>query len=458
MKPCNRFLWTIALLSLVRGAIAAEPPRPTNTELPNAIGQVSQRLLTEMLNMPVQQTTSVTDNVLGTRVRGSVTTHGKVVAQLVPNTRQGLIHLRFTGSTSSPGMVGHNGPATIFSSSTSTANVWKPVILEELGIRHLPAEGTVNTRISINNVTAKRRFVERIARRRASSSQADARAVTSQHTKVRLAEEINRGAAGPLAKAQDYFLNSFRKPLADRGAAPKLMHFSSTSDHLRVVLQQCSQSRQSPPTSMPQINPQHDMAIALHQSSVCSLYEVFHSGETMHDKDFLQTMHLLTGEDPRPLRVHERTLRWSVTMADKQPLDLNFADGDASIALHLKSVTSGARRYDGTFSVAVRYQFERTANGPRLNRQTDVQVDGQIGNGSPGEPGEAISLLRTKFSAVFQPTLMFDGLAPPTGGIWSKVGQMQLAQLDAQNGWLIVGYQLPHRELLVASTVSMRLP
>lgn len=458
MRLCIRFLCVMTLLSVFRSAIAAEPNRPATSALPNAVGQVSQRLLTEMLNMPIEQTVRITDNVLGTRVQGSVKTKGQVVPILVPNTQHGIVHLRFTGTASSPGMVGRNGPATIFSSATTEANVWKPVIFEESGIHHLAAEGNVNTRLSINNVVARRRLVERIASRRASSSQADARAITSQHTKTRLEEEINRGAAKPLAKAQDYYVNSFRKPLMDRGATPRLMQFTSTSEHLRVVLRQCSHSHQAPPTSVPQIKPQHDISVALHQSSLCSLYEVFYAGQTMCDKEFLQTMHMLTGEDPRPLRVHQRSTRWSVTMADTQPLDLTFADGDASIALHFKAVTSGDRRYEGRFTVAVRYQVERTPGGPRLNRQADLSVNGEIGSGSPGELGDAMSLLNAKFSAVFPPTLMFDGLAPPTGGIWSKVGQMQLAQLDSQDGWLVVGYQLPRRHVLLASTVSKRSP
>ena len=442
------------LIILVAGAAAAEPVRHADPSgQPNAVAQISQRLLSDLFVMPVEKTVSITDNVLGTAVRGSVRTQGRVVPLLIPDTNRGVLHLRFSGTSSSPRMVGRNGPATIFSSARTDAELWKTVIFEEQGIRNLPTEGNVSTRLSINGVAAKRRLVERIARKRASRSHADAQAITSNHTKVRLGQEIDHEAAKPLAKAQDNYINKVRNPLAARGALPKLMRFSTTSEHLRLVLQQCSRSQVPPPTSVPEIELQHDIGVALHQSSVSSLCEVFYASRTLEDREILQIVHTVTGEDPRPLRIHSRTPRWSVTMADRQPLNVAFADGHASIGLHLKLLKHGERRYDGAFHVSVRYHLEKTPGGPRLTRQGDVQIDGQTESGSPGELGEAILVLRSKFSAVFAPTLTFDGLAPPTGGggIWDKIGQLKLAQLDAKDGWLIVGYQLPRRDVLVAS-------
>ena len=145
-------------------------------------------------------------------------------------------------------------------------------------------------------------------------------------------------------------------------------------------------------------------------------------------------------------------------MADRQPLSVAFADGHASIGLHLKLLNHGERKYDGAFNVSVKYHLEKTPSGPRLTRQGDVEIDGRTENGSPGNLGEAIAILQSKFAALFAPTLTFDGLSPPTGGggIWDKIGRLRLAQLDAKDGWLVVGYQLPRREVLVASRGSTR--
>lgn len=445
-----------AELSPKTATVAAVQPENTSAEHPNAIGQISQRLLDFFLRMRVERNVDISDNVLGTSVRGSVKTQGSLVPLFTPDDRRGSIQLQFTGDTAAPRMIGQNGPATIFSSTLTKVDARKSVILDDQGIHLMPTVANGTTQLSINDVVAKRRFIERIARRRADRSQAEAQAITSQRTRTRLQQEIDRDAATPLKQAQDYFIKGFRNPLIARDALPKILRFSTTSEHLRLIFKQCCHSPLAPPQVAPSINAQHDIVVAFHESAIESIYDVFFGGKTAVDRDVLKTVHLLTGEDPRPLRVHARTPAWSMTFADRQPLDLIFADGETTIALRLKSLQYGERQFDGAFTVAVRYQLEKTPSGPRLNRQGALQVNGEIADGSIGELGEATSILRKKFSAVFPSVLSFDGMAPPSGGIWDKVGQLQLAQLDAKDGWVVIGYRLRQAPVMLVKHEAMR--
>lgn len=443
MFRTNFFRASFLLLAALNcgAAVSATPANPAET--PNVVGEVSERLLYDLVNTPVNTTSNVTDNVLGTAVRGSVTTRGQVFPLLVPNAEQGVLQLRFTGTSLSPSLVGRNGPATIYSSSVTNSNLWKTVLFNDQGIRDLPTDGNAQTRVNINDVSAKRPLVEIIARRRANGSRSQAQAITSRKTKGQIAREIDRGAKEPLATAHDYFVHSFREPLLERGALPKLLRFSTTGDHLRLVMRQLGRSPQPSPTNMPELNSKHDLALNLHESSLNSLYEVFYAGETVRDKDFLQAMDTLTGDEPAELRIKAKTPRWSVTLAAERPLELTFADGGAAIVLHITSLKVGERKLDGKFRISVRYQLEKTLGGPQLNRQTEVQADGEIENGTPVERDEALAFLQTKFSGVFLPVLTLDGLALAADDLVSKLSKLVLVQLDAKDGWLVVGYRLP---------------
>ena len=438
------------LLALARPLTAAQPPEPSN-DLPNVVGEVSQRLLDHFLQMTVDKQIMFTDNVLGTSLRGAVHTRGRVASVLVPDTQMGAIELRFTGTTNAPRMVGTNGPATIHSSSTSNFTARKLIRLDELGLHLLPTIAQANTKVSITDVVAGRRIVERIAWRRVKQSQEAARAITSQRTQSRLQQEVDRDAAAPLAQAQDYFMNSFRQPLLERQSLPKRFQFSTTHTNLRVMLQQCSRFQSASPTSVPAMDTRHDIAVALHESSICNIYEVFFAGQRAVDREVLHTVQLLTGEVQRPLRVHARTPSWSIVWADRQPLALSFADDQAAFTINLKSLQYGERNFDGAFSISVRYAIQNSDGAPRLARLGDIEMEGATANSSPADLAEAIRILRKKFSAVFQPNFAFEGLVPPTGGVWGKLRMLQLNQLEAQDGWLVVGYQLPRPATVVAN-------
>jgi hypothetical protein len=80
-----------------------------------------------------------------------------------------------------------------------------------------------------------------------------------------------------------------------------------------------------------------------------------------------------------------------------------------------------------------------------LLREGNLKIDGHIPSpsSSPGELGEALAILESKFSAIFPEQIAFHGLTPPTGGIWDKIGALQLVQFNAKGGWFVIGYRVP---------------
>ena len=428
------------------------PTRPENhaTHQPNAIIQISGRLLADVLQRDIERNTVISDNVLGTSVRGTAITRLHVVPQLVPDNHRGLLQFRFTGTTISPRMVGRNGPATSFSSSFSKVDVRKTVILSQLGVFSLPAVATCQTRLSIDDVIAKRRIVQRIARRQASRTQGASQAITSEHTRLRVQEEVDLEAARVFARANNQFLEVFRSSWLEREALPKLCRFSTTSKYLRMELGECGHSPYLAPKNAPQIDAQHDFVVILHQSAAKGVYEMVFGRQIANDHTVLLTTHSTSNTSPPPLRLKIGTPATSIELAAREPLELGYADGAATVRLHATSVASGKRKYDGEFTVLARYGLEKTGNGPRLHRQGDLLIEGHTQSGLPGERAAAFSMLR-QCLAVLPPNVSLDDLIPRSGSILDKLGALQLAKLDTQNGWLVAGYQMPSNDALIAS-------
>ena len=431
------------------GSTPASVPSTNATTVPNVTAQVSQRLLSDLVTTPVENTTRIADNVLGTSVRGSVKTQGWVFPLLVPSNDKGVVQLRFKGVSRSPNLVGQNGPATIYSSSVTNSEMWKTVVFDEKGIRHLPTEGQVQTQVNINGVSAKRPLVERIASRRANASRGQAQAFTSARTKGELKQQIDRGAKEPLLTAQDYFVHEFLEPLKERNALPKLLQFTSTREHLRLAMQQLGRTEVDQPIGVPTFNPRHDLAFGLHESAVNSFYEVFYAGETMRDADWLKLMDTITGDEPAPLRTKSGSPRWSVTLREKLPLELTFNNGGATIALHFTKLKIGEKQFDKTFTVSARYQLAITSTGPQVIRKGEVRAEVESEEKS-SDLDEAIALLKEKFAGVFQPEPSAEGLTLLADDLVSKLNKVSLVQMEARGGWLVLGYQLPQAQLLVA--------
>ena len=427
---------------------AAESPRPPTLStsqahrLPNAVVQVSARLLNHFLKTDFERTTAIRDDVLGTSVRGTVHTRLQLIPKFLPDSNRGLLQMRFTGTSISPRMVSHNGPATSISSSVSTVEVRKIVIFDQQGVHLQPSVATCRTRLSIDSISARLRFVERIARRQARRTHCATQAMTAEHTRLRVQEEVDQEAVRKLARANEQFQEMVRSPWIERDSLPKLCRFSTTSNHLRIELGECGQSQFSAPQNLPKLDERHDFVVILHESAAKGIHEIVFGRQFANDGDVHLATDSTTQEKTRPLRLNVGKPATSIQLAALKPLELSYSKGTATVKLNTTSVESGRQKYKGEFTVFAKYRLEKTAQGPRLHREGDLSVEGHSHSGRSVELAEAILLLR-KLSSVIPLNLTLEDLMPPTNGILSKVNTLEVAELDLQDGWLTAGYQLP---------------
>lgn len=441
------FSW-FAMLIASTSAFAAEVSRPfapssnQAKRQPNAVVQVSARLLSHLLTADIERTTAINDDVLGTSVRGTAYTRLHLSSQFLPDGNRGLLEMRFAGTSTSPRMVGHNGPATSISSSVSHVEVRKTVVFDQQGIHLQPSVATCRTCLSIDGIYAKRRIVQRIARRQANRDHSETQATTAEHTRLRVQAEVDSAAVEKLARANKQLQEMVQSPWVEQDSLPKLRRFSTTSSHLRIELGECGQSQIAMPESVPKLDERHDFVVVLHQSAARGIYEIVFGRQLANQREVQIAGGSAMPEKAPSVRLRVGTPTASIQLAALRPIELSYERGLAVVKLHSTSVELGKQKYHGKFTVFAKYRLEKTSHGPRLLRDGDLSVTGETHSGQPGDLVEASVLLR-KLSSVLPPELGLEDLMPLSGSLLDRASRLEMAEIDLCEGWLVAGYRLP---------------
>lgn len=131
--------------------------------------RLSEELFTSIIDRDVDEQVQVRDVILETPVTGLARTTGRPWVNLVPHETQAAFEVVFEGTTVSRS-VGRNGPAIIYSRSTTQFRATKQVRFEPgRGFHAMPAQINAQTNLVIEGVdsTTRCRLVSRLVRRRA---------------------------------------------------------------------------------------------------------------------------------------------------------------------------------------------------------------------------------------------------------------------------------------------------
>jgi hypothetical protein len=131
--------------------------------------RLSEDLFTSFVDRDVDELTPVQDVILQTPVVGTARTTGRPWVDLVPHDSQAAFEVVFEGTTVSR-TVGRNGPAVIYSRTTTQFRATKQVLFDPgRGFYALPAEVQANTQLVTEGIgtTTRCRLISRLVRRRA---------------------------------------------------------------------------------------------------------------------------------------------------------------------------------------------------------------------------------------------------------------------------------------------------
>lgn len=408
---------------------------------PNLHVFASQRLAAAGVKDKVDDVSPVRELILGTDVHGTARTIGNISLRTVPSAQRAVVEILMSGQSYSRN-VGYNGPATIYSNGYTNLSAYKRVFVDEFGIQAQPAVAVASTKTTITGIGAKRKIVRKIAAKQVGSKTAQAEVIASQRAETRLERRIDNQAADMLGKAQDAYLNKFKYPLIRKGDYPQHLKMSTTSDGFRLVALHANAARLGAPTAPPDIQGAPDLSVRVHESLVGNAAETVLAGLTLTDEKLADMLKEATGEVPEELQISEDKDPWSITFSQVRPIAVVFDGNTATIAIHGQKFTRADQEIKNNMLISAKYKLEQVGNGSKLTRDGDVVVDYVDFKGGLSIKQVAFkTFLRKKFSSLFKPEIANDGLKLP--GKWEKAGKLTLRQMEANKGWLTLGWEQP---------------
>jgi hypothetical protein len=410
----------------------------------NALGQASGRLANFLLQRPVDERNYIAETVLGSFTHGVAITQGQLTFATVPDREQGALEIHLQGRVLCPANVADRRRVSVYNSSLTSIDARKQVFIDDLGLHLARATASSATSIEIQDVDA-RRVVQRLVWRRANRLTSEAESLTSRRAESEAALKLDRQADAALGNINNVFCEKIRAPLIRLHALPAQIQFWTDTTLLRVAVDQRNELQLSAAGPPPALATRYDLAGCVHESMINNLCESLLAGRIIHDEEWLEMMHLLLGERPRPLWVHDRAERWAVIFANERPLTVMFQEDRLAFVLHLDEVQRGTEMLHQGVEIAARFVPQIDQDGPWLLRDGDLEI-----RFTSRIDQEREALLRhflvRKFDAVFPTVLHFYGLMPPAGGSMGKLCQLKPAEFQSDGGWLRLGYELTGKQ------------
>lgn len=419
--------------------------RQTRRQLtrPNLVFEVSAGYVASGVADSVNETTPITDCILGTTIHGTGRTTGRVSVELAPSASEGIIQTVLTGTTHSDN-VGYNGPVTIYSTGVTQFTGRGRLVVTPNGIEIEPATAEACTATNIHSICARRAFIERAAWRRACQQKSQAEAIASQHAARRVADRIERQAGEAADDANRRYEKEVYEPLWERNIFAEQATVSTTKSEIRVRAVRAAYNQLAAPGNPPALAEPADVAMQIHQSAVNNSAYTLLAGRVVTEKEFLATVEDILGEVPENLRPEEGKADWTIHFADREPFTITFADGGYTVSLHAAGYQREGKEYPG-MDVSATYKIERTDEGLVAVRQGDpeayppgfVKGERQL----TGREQTLREMLTQRFDKVFSKKFVPKQQLEPRGRL-KTAARAPLSQWTTQDGWMTMAWKM----------------
>ena len=413
--------------------------------LPNIKIRVAESLLQRRFSRDVEKPTAVNEMILGTHVRGSSVTSGKVTTDIVPSAKVARIDIVFHGSSRTRS-VGRQSPVTVRSTSSTALEARKSLYVYPSKVTAEPTKAQGRTSTTIHSITPDRqlgrRFIAKVAWSRANAQKPQAEAIASRRAARRLERQIDDESQELLTRAQQTLREQLRGPINRRGLIPENINTQSTDTHVIALFKQANQAQFGATTKPPMFCPHDDVVAQIHESAINNTAEKAIAGLTLTDERIAELSKEVTGSIPEGLRIKEDEQPWSISFDWQQPMTVEFDNQTMTIAIRGRRFTSGDRELNKVMEMSATYSMEALETGVLMKRQGEVQVT--FPNSPEGQTLGARErvfrkLMQSKFSDVFKAEIQGDGFSLP--GRFENIGRIRLNDLSTENGWLSLGWK-----------------
>jgi hypothetical protein len=405
---------------------------------PNVQVSASEAFINRVVSRPVVEPAPVDEVILGTRVLGQSCTVGRVTADLLPNFNGVSVCLRMDADFSSNN-IGYNRGVKIYTTGSADIHAAKFITLTPAGLFTQPATASANLNTQINDIEHHLRIVRRIASRQAAKQSPEANAIGEARLVNRLANQFNRQVDEELAESGSGNLFNQERPALARIGIPKPQLLLSSSDqHVFGALRQATPFQLAALRPAPAVVPGAEVVAGIHQSVASNLADLFLGGRTVHSSEMDDLVRQFVGSVPPELQEEAEGEEWSITFADFHPLEVEFKDGLARVAVRATQMTRADQELNQAVTISAVYQPIVQGGEVVFERQGEVQLD--FAGASRGIRQVTLrSFLKGKFERLFRERTEPQRLT--LGRQMPNVPPLSLAGLRLEDGWAQVALQ-----------------
>jgi hypothetical protein len=409
---------------------------------PNLLVDIDESIIEAAFSEQIDENDTIQDCILGTSIQGTTHTVGKTDADLVSSDRFAVFDT-YLKATAYSNTVGRNGPVCIYSTGTTQICGVKRIWIDENGLFSCPARSNADTQTCINDIRSikGRKFIERIAWKKAGKQLPKAEAEASRHAECRVNERIDARAAESLDEANANFQKKIRQPLIDHKLLPEELKFATDENAMHVRVLNAGTSLIAALAPPPEAE-KADFTLRIHESMVNNFVLDALGGMTIHQEQAEKAIIDTFGELPEKMKTDPNEASWGIIFAKKQPVVVTFADDGFKVTLHGAGYYKGAEAHPA-MDVTAAYKIEKTADGVKAVRQGELQIfppnfDQATGK-LPVQVEATRHLLEKRFGKVFEPEIVPKPII--LKGKLEKAGKFEPTQIVSRDGWLVLGYK-----------------
>ena len=355
-------------------------------DAPNLQVHIGKELIDLGVGGPVDEVAPIDDVILGTTVHGTGHTVGQTRAELNVDPNIAANFATFDAvlqAVNHSNNVGRNGPVCIYTTGETCLAACKRFWIDAAGVHVYPAAASAQACTNINNIVSikGRKLVERIAWKRAGQQKGEAEAVASQHAAARVGARVNAQADPPVQNANERYQAKVVKPLEERRAFPRALHFATLSSGLEIKATVGLDNQLTAPAGGPPVLTQPaDMSVCIHESMINNLAESVLTGVRLSDEMVQRIAVDLTGSVPEKLKPDQNQEPFMIVFPPERipripPVTVTFADEGFSVTLRGVEFYTGDRQQPGMY-ITANYKFAKTPEGYKAERLGVLQIYG----------------------------------------------------------------------------------
>ncbi|MGN6134104.1 MAG: hypothetical protein ACTHOU_06355 [Aureliella sp.] len=370
-------------LGLIAGYLAASQQAPELVEQmrgyfdqPNVRIVANESFVNRAIGRPINQPAPVDECILGTHVLGTSMVTGNLMAQLAPRQNGVSVYLCL-GANFSSNNIGYNRGVKVYTTGYSPVQATKLITITPEGTFSEPAVASTSLQTQIHCIEHHSRLVRRIASRKADQQKPEADAIGQYRLQNRLRERFNTEIEQQLAESGGglSMLKDDRVEMLRLGLPKPVWAIQSTDAQILANFKEADAAQLAAPGPSNLANPGSDVVAEVHQSLPINVAAAVLGGRTIHSWEMDDLVQQFTGTVSAELKEESEGEPWSLTFADHHPVEVEFADGMATVALRISKMTRGDQELNQPATVTAKYVPEIADGTIVFQRQGDVDLD-----------------------------------------------------------------------------------